>query len=268
MLNVVMAKGKTEYTLSKTPVCAIGLSFTKEELDKTLKNTVASVVFDDSGIGDISALLESVVDTDFERKELKRILESGIELESWRVGEGLAECYLSHHRDCRFPWPDSRDERKSGSSLPGADLVGFRGSDKAIHFTFGEVKTSEENKYPPTAMYGRTGLKKQLEDLRDKVSVRDDLVKYLGYRAPRASWKANYVSASKRYLHDNKDVSLFGCLIRDVEPNENDLSARVIKLSQDCPTQMSIELVALYLPGNSIKDLGKRLNACKKGGGA
>jgi hypothetical protein len=269
MPNTPIAIGKTEYALVVTPVSAVGLSYTQEELDKALKDSVTSVVLDNSGVANISTLLESVVDTDFERRQLKRVLESGDELESWRVGEGLAECYLSHHRDCCFPWPDSRDERKCTSSLPGADLVGFRGgSSQTIRFAFGEVKTSGENKYPPTAMYGRTGLKKQLEDLRDSVDIRDDLVKYLGYRASKASWKGDYVSASKRYLHDNKNVSLFGCLVRDVVPNSNDLSARVVKLSESCPTQMSIELVAIYLPRNSIKDLGKKLIGYRKGGSA
>ena len=265
---MTIAAGKTEYTLGIAPVSAIGLSYTQEELDKALVSTVAGVVFDDPGTAEISALLESVVDTNFERKELKRILENDRELEPWRVGEGLAECYLNHHRDCCFPWPDSRDERKSGSCLPGADLVGFRGSGETIRFTFGEVKTSGEKKYPPTAMYGRTGLKKQLEDLRDTADIRDDLVKYLGYRAPKAAWKADYIAASRRYLHDNRDVALFGCLIRDVQPNENDLSARVAKLSESCPTQMFIELMAIYLPTNSVECLGKRMIAIRKGGDA
>ena len=39
-------------------------------------------------------------------------------------------------------------------------------------------------------MRGRTGLKKQLEDLRDRNAVRDDLVRYLGHRAVAASFRA------------------------------------------------------------------------------
>jgi hypothetical protein len=158
-------------------------------LNDALTNTVAAVVFDDSGMDELSILLESVIETNFEKEELKRILESQDEMEPWRVGEGLAECYLKDHRDCCFPWPDSRDERKTGSCLPGADLVGFKSTGDVIRFTFGEVKTSGENQYPPQAMYGRTGMKKQLEDLRDQVTIRDDLVKYLGYRAKRSSWE-------------------------------------------------------------------------------
>jgi hypothetical protein len=265
---MTIAIGKTEYKLGKATVNAVGLSYTQEELDKALVDNVAGVVFDKTGIDEISVLFESVAETNFEHKELKRILETDNELEPWRVGEGLAECYLNHHRDCSFPWPDSRDERKSGSCLPGADLVGFRGKDETTRFTFGEVKTSGEKKHPPTAMYGRTGLKRQLEDLRDKIDIRDDLVKYLGYRASRASWRANYIAASKRYLQDYTDVALFGCLIRDVGPNENDLSARVTTLSEGCPTQMSVELMAIYLPEDSIESLGKKMIEIRKGGKA
>ncbi len=265
---MTIAIGKTEYKLSKASVNAVGLSYTREELEKALVDNVAGVVFDETGTAEISVLLESVAETNFERKELKRILETGTKLEPWRVGEGLAECYLNHHKDCSFPWPDSRDERKSGSCLPGADLVGFRGNGETTRFTFGEVKTSGEKKYPPTTMYGRTGLKKQLEDLRDKIDTRDDLVKYLGYRAPKATWGANYIAASKHYLHDCTDVALFGCLIRDVGPNENDLSARVTTLSEGCPTPMSVELMAIYLPEDSIESLGKKMIDIRKGGKA
>lgn len=265
---MMIAIGKTEYAMGAAPVSGIGLSYTQQELDEALTGTVAGVVFDDSGATGISVLLESVVEADFERKELKRVLEDDNELESWRVGEGLAESYLDHHRDCSFPWQDSRDERKSGSCLPGADLVGFRGNGEAIRFTFGEVKTSGDKKYPPEAMYGRTGLKKQLEDLRNEVDIRDDLVKYLGYRAAKVSWQPNYIAASKRYLRDNRDVALFGCLIRDVQPDEHDLNARVTKLSKDCPSQMSIELMAIYLPQHNIENLGKKMIEIRKGGKA
>ena len=263
---MTMSAGKTEYVLGATPVSGIGVSYLPADLEESLTGSVVNVVFDDTGVADITTLLESVADTDFEREQLKRIIEDDYEPEPWQVGEGLAECYLNHHRDCCFPWPDNRDIRKAGSSLPGADLVGFKDDGGTSRFTFGEVKTSGQNKYPPTDMYGRTGLKKQLEDLRDNVDIRDDLVKYIGYRAPKASWKANYIAASERYLHNNTDVSLFGILVRDVGPNENDLRERVDKLGKGCPIKMSIELMAIYLPPNSIKTLGTRTIAIRKGG--
>ena len=79
----------------------------------------------------------------------------------------IAEVYLTDHRSCQFPWPLGRDERKSSSSLPRADLVGFRTDESGNALAFGEVKTSSEANYPPRVMYGETGLRKQLENLRD-----------------------------------------------------------------------------------------------------
>ena len=267
---MTMAIGTVEYSLStsNSSVSGTGLSFLSEELEAALEDPVANTMLDEEGTANLTALFESVVDTEFDRQEVKRVLESNQKVQSWRVGEVLAESYLDHHRDCYFPWPVSRDERKSGSSLPGADLVGLQQKGDELRFAFGEVKTSIEKKYPPTAMYGRTGLKQQLEDLRDKVTIRNDLVKYLGHRVHSSSWRDHYIAASKRYISDNADVSLFGILVRDVQPHEDDLRARVYKLCKDCPDATGIELLAIYLPEHSIESLGEKVVAIKKGGTA
>ena len=137
---MTIAAGTIEYSLStaKSYVKGTGLSLLLEELDAALEGPVANSVFDEEGIDNLTTLLESVVDTEFDRQEIKRVLESNKGVESWRVGEALAESYLDHHRDCHFPWPDSRDERKSGSSLPGADLVGLQQKEDELRFAFGE----------------------------------------------------------------------------------------------------------------------------------
>ena len=167
-----------------------------------------------------------------------------------------------------FPWPDSRDERKAGSSLPGADLAGLHQEGTEHRFAFGEVKTSNEGTYPPGTMHGRTGLKQQLEDLRDQVAIRNKLVKYLGHRAESAAWLDLYRIAAKRYLADQNDVRIFGLLVRDVPPHEDDLRVRVAKLGRDCPESMAINLVAMYLPQGSIATLGQRVAVLRNGGGA
>lgn len=131
-----------------------GIVWTNEELQDALEKPVAKVVFDDDGRANLRALLDSVSNTEFDASEVKRILDNICEPENWRIGEALAESYLVYHRVCTFPWPDGRDERKSGSSLPGADLVGFQLKGEMDRFVFGEVKTSEECNYPPGAMYG------------------------------------------------------------------------------------------------------------------
>lgn len=258
----------TNYTLGTAPVTGAGLAVSKDELDELLAGPVSAAVFDDAGHEAIEALLEGVADTEFGQESLARLLGDEREPEAWRVGEALAEVYLCAQQYCYFPWPDGRDERKRGSSLPGADLVGFHAEGGTERFAFGEVKTSGERNYPPGATYGRHGLKQQLEDLRDRKSIRDDLVKYLGYRAVSASWQGRYRAAAAVYLRDSCEVRVFGILIRDVPPHEDDLRARVHSLAQDCPRAAAMALFAIYLPNGCIATLGSQVMQYRRNGGA
>lgn len=108
-------------------------------------------------------------------------------------------------------------------------------------------------------MYGPPGLKQQLEELHGEQEARTTLVKYLGHRAVGAVWGDMYRTAARRYLSDTEDVSLFGVLIRDVPPHHNDLRARSQALCTACPPAMRIGLLAIYLPEESIVDIGKRV---------
>ena len=258
----------THYTLGAHPVTGSGLGMCDDDLDEALSGPVAGLVFDDPGRAEISELLGGVVDTAFGRDNLDAVLNHEEVPEDWRVGEALAECFLTELKGCTFPWPDSRDERKRGSSLPGADLVGFQREGQVERFAFGEVKTSAEATYPPSAAYGRHGLKSQMEDLRDSRKIRDGLVKYLGHRASSSTWGERYRIAAKVYLSDPGDVRIFGLLIRDVLPNEVDLRARVRKLGRNCPNATVIEMVALYLPEGRIATLSAAVMSSRRQGGA
>lgn len=168
-----IAAGESVFGIGSVPCSGLGLRWSGEELDTAIDGPVASVLFDDAGKANLEEILAGLAETSFAQEGLRRVLEDPDEVEDWRVGEAIAEAYLTEHRSCRFPWPDGRDERKRRSSLPGADLVGFGTDADGDCLAFGEVKTSSEKRYPPTAMYGRTGLKQQLEDLRDRPSIRD-----------------------------------------------------------------------------------------------
>lgn len=257
----------THYTLGTHPVTGAGLGVAPEDLDAALDGPVAAVVFDDVGRDGISGLLDGLSDTDFAQDNLSALLDEEREPEAWRVGEAIAEHYLTTNHACHFPWPDGRDERKRGSSLPGADLVGFQNDGERDLFAFGEVKTSSENAYPPSAAYGRHGLKKQLEDLRDQQMIRNDLVKYLGHRAIRSSWQDRYRSAAAIYLQNPCEVRIFGLLIRDVPPDPGDLNARVTCLGEECPGATVMNLFALYLPPGRITNLGTAVMASRRQGG-
>ena len=263
-----VAVGKTVYNLGVSPCSGVGLAWSDRELDAAMSGPVAAVLFDDEGKANIETILASLADTEFAQEGLKRVLADTRGIEDWRVGEAIAETYLTDHRACYFPWPDGRDERKSGSSLPGADLVGFGTDEDGDCLAFGEVKTSSDDKYPPSSMYGRTGLKQQMEDLRDCEAVRDGLLIYLSYRVQAATWRPRFEAAGRRYLQNKSDVQLYGVLIRDVCPNADDLRVRVRELSMDSPHETRIELLAIYLPERRINGIGisavaerKRANA-------
>ena len=253
---MTVASGEAVYSAGDPPSTGLGLMWSGEELDAALNGPVAAVLFDDEGSADIEEILRGIVDTEFEQDGLRRVLAEPERIEDWRAGEAIAETWLTHHRNCHFPWPDGRDERKRGSSLPGADLVGLHADAQGDCLAFGEVKTSSEDRYPPGAMYGRTGLKQQLEDLRDVTSIRDDLFKYLGFRAKGAAWLQRFRQAVKRYLVNRSDVHLFGFLVRDVSPHKDDVRVRVESLGNGCPDGTRIELIALYLPVGRLEGIG------------
>jgi hypothetical protein len=264
-----MASGTEVYNADAEPVIARGASYTDMEINAALGGSVSRILWDDAGTADLEAILTSVVTTDFSAKSVKRVLSSRATLENWRVGEALAEAFLAEHRACEFPWPSGRDLKNPNASPAGTDLVGFQktGAAQNTHrFAFGEVKTSEQEAWPPSVMDGRHGLKKQLEDLRDSTAVKDSLVKYLGHHANGTSWFSRYQSAAERYLANFNDVSLFGVLVRDVEPKREDLERGAGDLASGCPAETSIELRAMYLPRNTINSLAKRAVAAREDG--
>ena len=265
----MLPAGTIAYTVGTPPVVGKGLSWSVQETEAAVKGPVAAVVHDDAGTEAINTLLSGLPETGFTTTNVNAALAQSDPVENWRVGEAVAECYLTHHRDCHFPWPDGRDIRKRRSSLPGADLVGFHKDGAKSRFAFGEVKTSSDAAYPPGACYGHTGLKKQLEDLRDNSVIRDDLVRYLGHRAVTGpAWKNQFKDAATLYFANKTDVRVFGMMVRDVPPHKDDVRVRVTALAKDCPAKMGIELLALYLPANSIKNLGNLAARPQTGGAA
>lgn len=71
-----------------------------------------------------------------------------------------------------------------------------------------------------------------------------------------------------RYLGNPSDVQLYGVLVRDVEPHQDDLHlrARVDDLGAECPEGTSIELFALYLPRGSLEGIGEEMASRRAGG--
>jgi hypothetical protein len=260
---MTISAGTVLYKANVLPVEALGISYSDQELDDALSVEVREIVYDVSGRELLAEIIESIEGTGFSDSELKAFLNPEALPEDWRVGEGLAQAYLVAHRGCSFPWPASRDLRNPVSSPAGTDLVGFAEHKSDYFFAFGEVKTSTEQKWPPSLIYGRHGLKQQLEDLRDSTEHKDALVRYLGLHSVNASWIDLFKRAFKRYTSSKTNVAIFGLLIRDVTPNSEDLSARTKSLAKECPQDSRIELIAIYLPSGAIPTLPHR---SKKGG--
>ncbi|MEO5331708.1 MAG: hypothetical protein H7839_06760 [Magnetococcus sp. YQC-5] len=265
---MILAAGTRVYHIGSPPVSGLGLSWTQAELDAGMNGPIPAAVFDDHGKADVAAMLDGLAETDFEKGRLAQVLGNDREPEPWRVGEAIAETYLTHHRHCRFPWPDSRDERKSGSSLPGADLAGIQKDDQGHRLAFGEIKTSSDAKRPPNLMYGQEGLKQQLEDLQSNVPIRETLFRYLAQRAKGSDWEGSFKAAAIRFIRNDKDVCVFGILVRDVSPDKKDLQSRVEALSSTNQSPMVIEVIALYLSEGCIPTLGQKAMATRKGGSA
>jgi len=266
---MMLSAGTEIYNADVSPVTARGVSYTDVEIDTALGGSVSNILWDDTGTADLQAILVSVATTDFSDKSVKRILSNHPAPENWRVGEALAEAFLAEHRNCEFPWPSGRDLKNPTASPAGTDLVGFQKTDNqsdSYRFAFGEVKTSEEGKWPPGVMHGRHGLQNQLEGLRDSTGIKDSLVTYLGHHANGKGWLPHYQVATKRYLVNPADVSLFGILVRDVEPKREDLAGRARALANNCPLETSIELRAMYLPRRSIGALAQRALKMREGG--
>ena len=265
--GMTLVAGTEVYNSDAPPVKARGAVYTEADLDNVLRGSMSHILWDDVGTADLETILSSFVTTDFSEKSIKRILSNSPTPKNWRVGEGLAEAFLVEHRACEFPWPSGRDLKNQNASPAGTDLVGFQktsASENIHRFAFGEVKTSSQNEYPPGVMHGRNGLKKQLEALRDSTEVKDSLVKYLGFHASNSSWSQIFQSATTRYLANPCDVSLFGMLVRDVEPKKEDLESRARDLSIGCPPETIIELRAMYLPKDKINSLSELALAARR----
>lgn len=257
-----MPEPQISYDASIASVIAQGLSFDEKQVNEILSEPVKHILQDTAGNDELQELLGSVMSTEFEQEGLRQALIDETVPDNWRVGEAIAEAFVADKDICVFPWPTGRDLKNPNASPAGCDLTGFQPVSDAelpYRFAFGEIKTSEENKAPPSVM---TSLGTQLFGLRDNRQVKDALLRYLGLHAVRAPWEPMFKSAAKRYFSSNTtDVAIYGVLVRDTAPNTSDIAGRAKALAADCPVQTDIEMYALYLPLNMIGTLSARAQA-------
>jgi hypothetical protein len=205
---------------------------------------------DDAGEENFQTCLRGLDLTGMGRTCLEEVLNTKVpESRAWAMGEAFAEAWLTECYKIEFPWNMERDKRHPFASLPGADLVGFQKIGDKFHLVLGEVKTSGENKSPPQVMSGRSGMVHQLDNVANDLRLVRELISWLYHRTRGGTYEQAFKSSCINYFESQaKDIVLFGILIRDTAPNEQDLSGRGQALRRKLSAPTQCHLIALYLP--------------------
>ena len=231
------------------PIPYTGLLFMTDDFKNYLHNRVKDKFYDTEWTEKLISGAEEIEETGFNSNNLIEIFESQEVPDTWRIGETLAECVLEDYDNYKFYYASSRDLKNPNSSQTGADLVGLCDIENSKYFVFGEVKTSSDNNIPPNVFYGEKGMSQQLENLKEKEKKRHALVRWFWSKAINigGDFKRNCKKALSSYTKSKYNkVKLVGVLVRDTDPNIRDLHARAKVLNHDIPTDMKIELIAIY----------------------
>jgi hypothetical protein len=236
-----------------------GLVFEDQECHEHLIGGVKDNLLDKEEWVDSLARLKALKDeTGFDASEVLladiQALENGeIESQQFRIGEAYAEIILEQEFTCRFHWNENRDARNPKGNKTGADLVGFIEVDGQVLFLFGEVKTSSEiANRPPQVMTYKGGIETQLSDLYNDSNKRFILISYLKSKArlypEDHPFRIDFDHSERAYYSRDNDYQLIGVLVRDVDPDEKDLSLSYARLKTQILEPKGLKLVALYVP--------------------
>ncbi|MBK7885756.1 MAG: hypothetical protein IPJ86_00135 [Bacteroidetes bacterium] len=236
-----------------------GIYFDEQECRSQLQGVVKNNLLDRVERNDsIEQLRALKAETGFEANEglladIEALEDNTILVQNFRIGEAYAEVILEQEFSCRFYWNELRDARNPKGNKTGADLVGFIEVDGQVLFLFGEVKTSSETaNRPPQVMTGAKGIESQLRDLYSNRQKRLILISYLKNKMrlfpADHQFKVDFNSGFRAYYSNPADFHLIGILIRDIEPDERDLSLSYGRLRSGILEPIGHKLLALYLP--------------------
>lgn len=235
-----------------------GFSFEEQEITPLLQNNVKSKLLDTPKRNELLNHLNTLLhDTGFEQSEtllvdIQALQNQRVNVQDYRIGEALAEVVLENNFKCRFYWNELRDARNPKGNKTGADLVGFIEINDNVLFLFGEVKTSSEQKSPPLVMFNPAGMENQLKNLYEDNNKRLILIQYLRSKFPKDindNFKKDFNAAIKQYYsNESCNYLLYGVLIRDTKPDENDLKSSYEKLKKELSETTGVRLLALYVP--------------------
>lgn len=233
-----------------------GYSFDKQVIISIFRNDVKNILLDKPQKTEYLETLRTLQnDTGFKASEMLladiQILENEtVDVQNFRIGEALAEVVLTKDFQCRFYWNELRDMRNIKGNKTGADLVGFIEVEGNILFLFGEIKTSSEQQSPPQVMTNPTGIEKQLKNLYSQKEKRLILIRYLQSKLELTenNFRSDFNKAIHNYYKEDGQYMLYGILVRDTEPNENDLKKSYAKLKEEILSPIGLKLLALYMP--------------------
>jgi len=254
-----MSRFNTNYEKADSPHRNYkGICFNEDGAEALLRNQVKNKLLDQPQRDELLNYLTTLEqDTGFQKSEtllidIQSLQNQEVDVQNFRIGEAVAEVILEENFSCRFYWNELRDARNPRGNKTGADLVGFIEIDNEILFLFGEVKTSSEQKSPPQVMTNAGGIEYQLKDLYNDHQKRLILISYIKSKiglVDSEGFKQDFDNAIKNYYKQNStNYMLYGVLVRDTNPDENDIKLSYEKLKAEILEPTGLKLLAIYLP--------------------
>ena len=215
----------------------------KDEFFAYLSKDFPEVIENYQGIKSAQDILSNLTQTGFQSSVLKEeLLNEEIRMSDW--GEFFAYHQLEVHYQISIPWPSQWDKKKDTHSLPGTDIVGLKHDGETISFVFGEVKTSQESRFPPRVVNKENdGLIAQIKRFGDKKIIYG-LIKWLLLKSKGQTWESDFKRALEYYGQNDNCFSSVGVLIRDTEPTINDLLCSIGMLE----VEFKVSFYAFYIP--------------------
>ena len=237
---------EASYTIGSDRCICSGIMVRRNGFDVYLAGRVRERHYDIGGRDRLIEDFSDVYTTGFGPEELESTVPDSRPTEPWNIGESFAECFLEDHRSAKFPYHTMRDLKNPNASPAGADLAGYFYQNDTVLFLFGEVKTSAEEKHPPSVV---ESLRTQLEKLESGSSVRN-LIYWLAGKVQHLNAddpdKQNFAKAACSYA--NGEIKIVGVLVMGTSPDRRDVERMFERLKRGLQQQILLELLALYLP--------------------
>ena len=222
---------------------AVGISIAEENFATYLSTRVHKRHYDEPATDTLATDLSSIGTTGFAKEELSAVLAIEPKLTPSSVGETFAECYLEDYHDSRIPYPHRRDSKNPRSEPSGADIVGFSSTGDTTVFLFGEIKTSREDRHPPSVVTNKSGLYAQMNAITSSKKNRSVLIGWLLRKIKNTDY-SDWLVAFRHYKCN--EFKAIGVLVRSTRPDKRDIQYTLDKI--ETTPGMLLDVLALYIP--------------------